>query len=211
MEENRLKPMKENYNRELFNQLFKDTEALRRKLASEIDCRRFGVEYSDIISWFNIKFIFVFNRYSGEMPNDRLKGFIINAIKNYKNKILRYSYQNKYLLNPVSFIESYEMFEGITEEYGLSETQETFLNLTHKFMKMKLSGDAYQVFDLQLTPPPFIIERMKLMEKSNLNRIPPLLIAEFLGLGTSIAAERYINELRLEIKRATEEAKIILG
>jgi hypothetical protein len=206
MEEHRLKPMGA-YDSNLFNELFKATEALRKKLASEVNCKRFGLEYSDMLSWFNIKFIFVFNKYVNEMPKERLKGFIINALRTYKNKILRYSYQNKFLNNPIELIETYELYENM-QDSDYTQKQSDMLEVTYKYMKMQLSNDAFQVFDIELSPPVYILERMKDREK--LTKIPPQLIAEYLGYGNSAAAVKYISNLRQEIKGAIKEANITL-
>ena len=62
MEENRLKPMTQGYDESLFNLIYDKTKHLRRKLASEIDHRRFGVTNEDIKSWFDVKLIYVFKK-----------------------------------------------------------------------------------------------------------------------------------------------------
>jgi hypothetical protein len=49
---------------------------------------------------------------------------------------------------------------------------------------------------------------MKSQEK--LTKIPPSLIAEYLGYGNSAAAEKYIKGLKQEIKEVLKEAKTTL-
>ena len=62
MEHHRLKPMG-NYPVELFNSLYAQTHGLRRKLASQIDASKFGVDYQEVLSWFDVKFLFIFSKY----------------------------------------------------------------------------------------------------------------------------------------------------
>jgi hypothetical protein len=211
MEENRLRPMKDGHDA-LFKELFEKTEALRKKLAYEINANRFGLEYKDILSAFNIKFIYTFNRYVDEMPKDRLKGYIINSLRMYKKKIIMNSYQEKFQNNPIQFIESYNLEDdSLLEDPAVTEYRNNLLELTYKFMKLHLSNDAYQVFEIDLNPPPFIIEKMKSLGKENLNKIPPLLVAQYLNLGTSQSAEKYIRELRQQVKGVIEIAKAELN
>lgn len=205
MEEHRLKPMKEGYDEKLFSEFYKATEGLRRKLSSEIDYRRFGIEYEDMVSWFTVKFIYVFNKYYGTMPNERLKGFIINALKTYKNRVLRYAYQAKFVDNPLEFVDSYENVDLIDE--SANKDSEELLEHLYLFMKTHLTEDAFQVFDIQLNPPPFIVERLNKMGIEKLNKIPPVLIADYLNFGTSMSAQKYVLAIRQEIREALKAIK----
>ena len=84
MEIHRLVPMKTGYDELLFNKLYKETEALRNLLTYQIDHRRYGVTQDIIKSWFDDKFIFVFNKYYGDIEEGQLKGRIINALRTFK-------------------------------------------------------------------------------------------------------------------------------
>ena len=77
MEEHRLTTMKEGYDEKLFNDLYEKVKPLKRKLASTISTSKLGISYDDILSWFDIKFIFVFNKYFENKEPEVLKGFII--------------------------------------------------------------------------------------------------------------------------------------
>ena len=208
MEENRLSEMKP-YDPKVFNELYNSVKGLKHKLANEIDHTRFGLEKSDIISWFDIKFLFVFNKYIGEMDNETLKGFIINSLKMFKNRILRVSYQEKYADNIIEITELYEYHNIIAEE-GRNESYDFFLNLASSFMKKHLSEDAFEIFQIELYPPPFIISKLLELnpESPRLTKIPPQVLADYLSLGTSYKAVEYIQTLRQEIKGAIEKAKI---
>ena len=95
MELHRLKPMEEGYPVELFNKLYKETKYLRKSLTRQIDARRFGVSPDIVESWFDDKFIFVFNKHFKDKNEDVLKGFLINSLRTFKLRILRKAYQKE--------------------------------------------------------------------------------------------------------------------
>ena len=72
-----------------------------------------------------------------------------------------------------------------------------------EFMKEKLSDNAYLLFQIQIDPPPYIINRL---EKSN-SRIPNKLISEFLNIDVTPEADKYISNLKKEINNAIKSAK----
>src|SRR3989304_9705928 len=186
MEDHRLKPMKENYNEKLFNELYKKTEQLRRKLAYEIDSRRFGVDYHEVLSWFDVKFIYTYNKYCDKEP-ERLLGYIINSLRTYKYRVLRMSYQNKYINTPIRMDEIHNL-DGIKDEGGENENRELFINMVLSFIKKEISEDAYMILELHLNPPPFILNKIQDKELS-INKIPSLILAEYLDLGVSKEVE----------------------
>ena len=85
MELHRLKPMESGYDSQLFNKLYKETTQLRKSLARQIDSRRFGVSDDVILSWFDDKFMFVFNKHFKDKEVDVLRGFIINSLQTFIN------------------------------------------------------------------------------------------------------------------------------
>ncbi len=203
MEIHRLLPMKEGYDEQLFNRLFKETEELRNFLTYQIDSRRYGVTPDIIKSWFNDKFIFVFNKYYGTMTNDQLKGRIINSLKVFKYRMLRKAY-SKYNLNnnQVSLEGEQNLINIIPLEEEISD-HELFLELALKFLKKNLCDDAFLVLQLELNPPPYILERIL----SPQTKIPAKLIAEYLDLEPSLDSSGYINDLRSEIDYWVKQAK----
>lgn len=202
MEEHRLTPMKKGYDQKLFEELYLNTKALRKKLVSEIDHKRFGVEPKDIESWFSVKFIHAFNRYFGEKEPNLLKAHIIKSLQFFKNRILRsaYSQKNQVNNNCVDIQELYDLKEPIIE-YEYNE-REFFLNLALEFMKNTLSENAYKVLQVELNPPLYILDRLK--EKESTTKIPSNLIADYLGFkeGKSL-----VNRCRKEIEGAILLAK----
>ena len=75
MELHRLQPMKP-YDPKLFNELYKKTERLRKSLVYQIDSSRWGVTQDEVMSWFDDKFIFVFNKYQDQKKPDILLGYL---------------------------------------------------------------------------------------------------------------------------------------
>lgn len=205
MEENRLKPMKEGYDEELFNSLYHQTSKLRRSLAYQIDARRYGVDYEDILSWFDIKFIHAFNRYFGEKEPDILKAYIINSLGFFKNRILRYGYSLKNQVNNTIDISEASKLKGINIEYSQTD-EELFLELALSFLKKTLSKEAYQVLELELYPPLYIIKRVG-TNKSAYAKIPNQLICEYFGWEFKTKALQYVSNLRKEIQEGILLAK----
>ena len=202
MEIHRLKPMKD-YDSGTFNKIYKETEDLRTYLTNSIDARRFGVSSDIIKSYFDDKFIFVFNRYYGTMSDERLKGYIINSLKTFKLRMLRFVYQKSNMFNDSISIGENEYLINIIPDNNLSEEFEELLSLAKKFMKKRLSIDAALLFEIELNPPPYICYQMK----SANTKIPAKLIAEYLDLEESQGSIDYINSLRKEINKTIGQAK----
>lgn len=205
MEIHRLTTMKEGYPVDLFNKLYKETEGLRRNLTYQIDHRRYGVTSDIIKSWFDDKFIFVFNKHFNDKDPDILKGYLINSLKTFKLRMLRKAYNIEgEFYNHCVTLDGEDNLINIIPEAEEESNSDIFYNLVKEFMKNKLSDNAYMVLQLQLDPPPYILTRI---ENRN-SRIPNKLIAEFLNIDEDIdEAERYIRRLKKEINSAIKSAK----
>jgi len=207
MEENRLKPMKEGYDPKLFSTLYSKTEGLRRKLASEIDARRFGVDYEEILSWFNVKFIYTFNKYFEEHNENILLGHVIKALQFFKCRILRSAYTTKYSQSIIDISELGNYENLISEEDHHNSNRDLFYDLCMEFMKSNLSENAYKLLHVQLSPPPFILMKMQEEGISNINKIPSSIIADYFELGITSKAIGYVENLKKEIKDTTHKAR----
>lgn len=202
MEESRLKPMTEGYDQTLFLQIYKDTEQLRRKLAYGIDSRRFGVDYNEVLSWFDVKFIHAFNKYFGHKKPNLLKAYIIQSLQFFKNRVLRAAYtQKSQLNNTIDITELNKLHEPIVE-WELDE-KDFYLQLVMEFMKENLTQQAFRVLEVELTPPLYILERLE----TDTTKIPSNLIADYLGFGIGKEATKLVNSCRREIKAVTELAQ----
>lgn len=201
MEEHRLKPMIDGYDRKVFNDLYEQTKKLRKKLAYNIDANRFKVSYEDVVSWFDIKFIFVFNKYYGKMDNNVLKGHIISALSLFQNRIMRMSYSPKYNLQNVINYEDREEMEPLV---GADvEEQSLFRNEALAYMKRNLPDEAYLIFQIDLYPPYYIINRLQQENCNNIQKIPARLISEYLGWENT----NKVNKLRQLISKTVQQAK----
>jgi len=196
--------MSDNYDRALFNDLYKRTENLRKSLTYHIDHRRYGVTKDQVLSWFDDKFIYAFNKYHDKVDEKVLLGHIINSLQNFKNRILRKAYTAEYVelyANNIS-IDEYPLVNIIPDQTELDE-KEIFLNLALEFIKKRISEEAYQIFEIELHPPLYILDKLP----SSNSHIPSHIILEFLGIDQTKRALDYISRARREIKEAIEEAK----
>lgn len=198
--------MKEGYPQDLFNKLYEETHNLRKSLAYQIDSRRYGVTNDIILSWFDDKFIFVFNKHFDNKEPDILKGFIINSLKTFKYRILRKAYSGEGdFYNSLIELEGENELINIIPDRSFETTQDIFYNLALEYMKEKLSENAYVLFQVQLDPPPYILDRI-----NNYNsRVSNSLLAEYLGLEleTEKKTERYIKNLKKEINTSLKKAR----
>lgn len=206
MEENRLKPMPEGYSVEVFNDIYAKTEYLRKKLASQIDSRRFGVDYNEVLSWFDVKFLHCFNKYYAIHNPDVLKGHIIQGLQFFKMRILRAAYTHKNTQSIINIDDVTRLENVVFEEDAHNQARDLFRDLALGFMKQHLSENAYELLMIQIDPPHYIIQQLKEEGAKNLNKIPNPVIADYLGLGTSNKADAYLNLLKKEIGYVTKLA-----
>lgn len=204
MEEHRLQPMPENYDQKLFERIYNNTEGLRRKLASGIDYKRFGLGYEDMISAFNTKLLFTFRKYY-DKPEGILKAHVITALQNYKCRIIKRLYTLKYSQHLISTEDV--VIENIPEE----TTHDIYYEKMMTFMKHHLSGNAYCLLNLQLNPPPYILNRINPGKDGDLQKIPDELLLEYFDLGSSDNAYKYLGQLKKEIRNAVHFARLQLN
>jgi hypothetical protein len=204
VEEHRLKPMPSNYDKEMFNRIYSKTEGLRKKLASSIDYRRFGLCYEDIVSAFNTKLLFTFTKYYGK-PEGILKAHVINALQNYKNRIIKRAYIVKHSQTIIS-----TELVPIEDHYESNEPRDYYYSKLMSFMRDHLSENAYTLLDIQLNPPPYILQRVNPGKDSKLQKIPDELLLEYFDLGSGEKAHKYLLQLKKEIRNAIHYAKLSL-
>lgn len=208
MEESRLKPMAPGYDVKLFNTLFEKTEPLRKKLASEISADRFGVDYKEVLSWFSVKFIYVFNKYQAKKEPDHLLGDIINSLKNFKCRILRQAYTVKYSQSIVRV--GYTTVLENAGSYRISEDEDQGpdrVQMVKQFLKVNLSENAYTLFEIQLNPPYYFIDKLKKQEIPSLHKIPDRMLCEYLGFEVNDRTSKYLSSLKKEIRSTIQYAK----
>jgi hypothetical protein len=199
-ESHRLKQLPANYDQSLFNALYKDTEGLRRKLASQIDPARFGYDYEEILSWFTVKFIYTFGRYYDEKSPDHLRGYIINALKTYKLRLVKDAYNQKNLLHQTTDIDEMSGLESLNDRsYDNESNTEILRDLALQFIKKNISDDAYYLLTIQLDPPPFLLKQLPIKKGKKFNYIPDSLIIDFLGFENNSNSVTFIKNLKSEI------------
>lgn len=204
----RLKTMQENYDQQMFLRLYKVCKPVIRNLTKQIDYKRYNLTPDIISSYFWDKMLYVFNKYYGTCSEEHLKARILASLSTFKNKLLRSAYgeqaeynQSLFKLDDL-FDNDKELEDGSEEEKAKSE----MLEMMYDYMKEHLSIDAYMIFEVLLTPPPYIKERIK-----DNGRITNLLLVEFFDMPKTNSSVKYISELRSDIQywedRAKEELK----
>jgi len=200
----RLKVM-EDYDEVLFNRLYRNMKPLVKRLAKNVDARRFNVPNDVIQSYFWDKFLYVFNKYQSEYEEERLRATLISSLMTFKNRLLRKAYtgQSEYYQALTSFEDlfddSKEIIDDNTEKEGLLDRT----NQLYAYMKMKLSPDAYLLFEVQNDTPGFI----KSLLKTDNSKISTMMLLDYFDLPRTKSYANFISRLRKEIEINIEKAK----
>ena len=204
----RLKTMQENYDQQMFLRLYKVCKPVIRNLTKQIDYKRYNLTPDIISSYFWDKMLYVFNKYYGTCSEEHLKARILASLSTFKNKLLRSAYGEQAEYNQ-SLFKLDDLFDNDKELEDDSEEEKAkseMLGMMYDYMKEHLSIDAYMIFEVLLTPPPYIKERIK-----ENGRITNLLLVEFFDMPKTNSSVKYISELRSDIQywedRAKEELK----
>ena len=204
----RLKTMQENYDQQMFLRLYKVCKPVIRNLTKQIDYKRYNLTPDIISSYFWDKMLYVFNKYYGTCSEEHLKARILASLSTFKNKLLRSAYGEQAEYNQ-SLFKLDDLFDNDKELEDDSEEEKAkseMLEMMYDYMKEHLSIDAYMVFEVLLTPPPYIKERIK-----DSGRITNGLLVEFFDMPKTNSSVKYISELRSDIQywedRAKEELK----
>lgn len=204
----RLKTMQENYDQQMFLRLYKVCKPVIRNLTKQIDYKRYNLTPDIISSYFWDKMLYVFNKYYGTCSEEHLKARILASLSTFKNKLLRSAYGEQAEYNQ-SLFKLDDLFDNDKELEDDSEEEKAkseMLEMMYDYMKEHLSIDAYMIFEVLLTPPPYIKERIK-----ENGRITNLLLVEFFDMPKTNSSVKYISELRSDIQywedRAKEELK----
>lgn len=202
----RLKPM-ENYDRVLFEKLYKKCLPYIKRLASQVDARRFNVSPDIIQSYFCDKFIYVFNKYQAEYDENRLKATLLASLSTYKNRLLRNAYteQSQYYQSLNSLEILFDNDKELVDED--EEIKNENLNNLKQYLESRLSPDAMLIFEAIYFPPPYIYTSLK----NTNSKISILLLIDFFNLPRTKTSSNYVSGLRQEVDYFIEKAKEDLG
>lgn len=201
----RLKVMSEDYDKKLFNKLYKLVQPVIRNLVRGIDVNRLNTSPDILTSQFNDKMLFVFNKYYGTVEEEHLKANILRALSTYKNHLLKYAYSEKATFN--QNLKSFEdLFDDSKEDFSdeLEEQEKAKVemwNLLKNYILDNLSPDAQLVWEVTINPTPYIEMNAKY------GRITNTLLVDFFDLPKTRDSVRYIGELKEEIQSVMEKAK----
>lgn len=204
----RLKTMQENYDQQMFLRLYKVCKPVIRNLTKQIDYKRYNLTPDIISSYFWDKMLYVFNKYYGTCSEEHLKARILASLSTFKNKLLRSAYgeQAEYNQSLFKLDDLFDNDKELEDDSEEGKAKSEMLEMMYDYMKEHLSMDAYMIFEVLLTPPPYIKERIK-----DSGRITNLLLVEFFDMPKTNSSVKYISELRSDIQywedRAKEELK----
>lgn len=199
----RLKEMRE-YDHSLFDRMYKICKPVIRNMVRQIDAKRYNLTSDIIRDQFWDKVLFVFNKYQGTCSEEHLKARILASLSTYKCKILRgaYTEQAEYNQNLQKLEDLFDDSKELEDDTEEQKAKSQMLELMYTYMRKHLSRDAYIIFEVLVTPPPYIQERLKPDQ-----RITNSLLLEFFGLERKKSSLKYIAELREEITFWEERAK----
>lgn len=196
-----------NYDREEFEKLYKACTPLVKRLARNVDHRRYDVTPDVIQSYFWDKFLYVYNKYKGKgYDYNRLRATLISSLKTFKNKLLRNAYTKQAEFNQdlTSFEDIYEKGEKEWEdEIDETEYKEDLSQRFNQYMRDHLTEDEFILFKTELDPPPFFEERIK----ESHGKISILSLIDYFELPRDRRSAKYLSEMRSHINRVLEEAK----
>lgn len=205
MEENRLKPMGK-YDPAVFNEIYQKTQKLKEKLASQISHQRFGLTHEDMLSWFDVKIIYIFNKYHQKHNPDVLLGHVIRGLQFFKCRVLRSAYTHKYTQTIMPILEYEDYEEALVEEDAHNSNKDLYYELVIEFMQKNLSENAFELFMVQINPTPYILKKLNEEDLSH-TKIPNRILVEYFDLSPTEEAFKYIGNLSQEIKETLVKAR----
>jgi len=206
MELHRLTPMKEGYDETLFNTFYQKTKALRNKLAFEVNPKYLGVSHQEILSWFDDKFMFIFNKYYGKLDNNVLLGYIINGLLNFKRRVLINVMENpertNFYINRIELSDQSHMhiipLDSEPDNSGMLQ------KLVWDYFRDHLTEEEFIIFEITINPPSYIAQNLRDLSQ----HISTPLILRYLGYDDQdYELRKRVNEIRKKITTLTEEAK----
>lgn len=161
MELHRLKEMQEDYDPALFNKLYKEMSHYMDTLAASINPKYYNVTPDIIRSWFDDKFIFVYNKYHNEMSDISLKSHLLKSLAQVRKRYLRKAYTDEADANiSLVHIDDDErnriQIEDVIDDGNDSKT--ALLREALRDLKEILTDDGYYFLKLKLNPPPQVLK-----------------------------------------------------
>lgn len=206
-----------NYDPESFNRLYSELKPLIKYLASQVNTRNLNVSRDIICSYFEDKFLYVYNKYQAEYEYDKLKSTLIKSLKIFKNKLLTraYSEEANFNLNTTRFEDLiYDQVSGEDNpEDGerenpidledISEDSDDILDKALRYIKNTLTEDEYLIFTIEMNPPEFFKKRIK---KSH-GKLTAAHFIEFFELPANRKSKEVITRIRKHIKEVVKSAR----
>lgn len=212
----RLKPMREGYDKVLFNKLYKICKPVIRNLAKQIDCKRFNLTRDIIESYFWDKMLFVFNKYYSTCSENHLQARILSSLTIFKNHLLKTAYGSMADYNQ-RLNRWDDLFDNSKEDpYPLevelieedNKYKEYLYKLLEDYLRKHLSMDGYLVYEATYKRPEYITNALS---KSSRDQVTNEMLLDFFELPKTQGNSRYIGSCKREVvywlDRAKEELK----
>lgn len=181
----------------VFNNLYKQTERLRKKLANDIDHTKYGVSKDIILSWFDDKFIQVYVKYHQQSP-EYLLGFIISSLQMFKLRILRKGYSRVNIYKDIVTLGEFNAsLENLPDSYEDQFQEE--IDWIIAYLKKSLSPEAWEIFQLDLYPPEELLRLSKSKKKVTLRGL-----ILYLDLPDDRRTLNFLKGLRKEVERCKD-------
>lgn len=210
MEEHRLQELPPDYNPQLFTKLFKELTPLKKKLAANFDFTRFkGITYEDLLSFYDVKFILLYKKYFCEkhLPENLLRGHLISGLSNYRNRLLKMSYQEKYLTKAIN-PEGIDNFDNLLKDEASRDSREMYFSLLYTYIQQKLNNPiAYDLFHVELYIPEALKEYVVVVGRKKI--IPTWVLVEYLDIPHQVGIDMnvYLDKCRARVKEVLVEAQ----
>lgn len=205
-----------NYDIEEFNKLYRELSPLLHYLSSQVNTKNFNVGKDIIRSYFEDKFLYVFNKYQGKYDYKKLKNVLIKSLKIFKNKLLTraYSEEAEFNLNTTRFEDLvYDRVPDKSDEEDSAKEEIDFEDVSEepnenlekalKYIKDHLTEDEYLIFTTEMNLPEFFQKRIKMSH----GKLTAAHFIEFFDLPANRKSREIITRIRKHIKEVIAEAK----
>ena len=145
------------------------------------------------------------HKYQDEYNEERLKATLLFSLRTFRNKLLRSAYTGQAEFNQElsSFEDVWESGKEWEDDSEETEYKEDLSVRFNQFLQDHLTPDEYLVFQTELDPPPFFIERMK----NSHGKLSILHLIDFFELPRDKKAYNLLTGMRKHIKEILELAK----
>ena len=217
----RLKPLNfSSKEEEQFERLYREARGYIRKLARNINCKKYRVSPDILVSYFEDKLLYVWDKYKDEYPDyNHLKSIVFKSLGVFKNKLLSKAYTKRAefydnlqswdamlyeTVHENPYMDDEDSNDLITDiEDEVEEDKTSLLGYIDEYLKEKLTIDEYLLLSIELDPPAYFLERMKTPR----SKVSSALLIEFFELPRTKGSVALISRMRKHIREVLQETR----